>query len=132
MGVLTEKLKSQGVQFNENWLFHGEGQPWNGLTPLDAKDVQDPIDFVYTIKSYAYEPLLRKNTEMTLQKAVLTDINCPAMVAIKEASGDMHFGLLSLTTNKHYVLEAFQGHFYKILVTQLHDVFLINNMTFGR
>lgn len=124
---LKKILQDDHVDVDHNWLFNGEGEPWEVLKKNNQTDHSSPAEFLYTIESYFFEPLIKKNSTLTLQSILLKDINCPAFVAMKDSSSNMHFGIISITMDKGYLLECFQGSFYKIIVTESDTLFLIKH-----
>ena len=86
-------------------------------------------EFLYKVESYFYEPLLKKNAVLTLDPINLKDINCPSLIALEDTLQNMHFGVISTTFNKGYVMEAFQGTFYKLIIDGSERLFLIKKMS---
>lgn len=135
MDNLVHKLKEDGINFNEGWLFEGKGGPWDALKDANVPENSlaqnlSETDHIYKVDSYSYEPLIKKNAVLTLDPINLREINCPAFAALQDSLRNMHFGMLNLTINKGYVMEAYQGHFYKIIVNDEYRVFLIKSISF--
>ena len=131
---LKSRLEEDGIEFDSNWLFLGEGQPWD-IFKSKAETINDKSlhtvgeEILFKIDTYFYEPLFKKNATLTLAVININDINCPSFIALKDTLGNMHFGILTLTINKRYVMEAFQGNFYKLVPEELDTIFLIKNIS---
>lgn len=131
MDRIKQIFIDKGVSFDEKWLFGGEGNPLELLKNSHKNgdsDIRmtDPEEFIYRINSYTYEPLLKKNSSLLLFPVDVKDLDCPSFVGLKDALGTMHFGILSLTLTKDYILEAYsQRSFYKLIVKEDNHVFLI-------
>lgn len=131
---LESKFNEDGVEFDPNWLFLGEGQPWDVLKSKvapnkDNSSYSNCEEIDYRVETYFYEPLFKKNSNLTLERVNLKDINCPSFIALKDTLGNMHLGILTLTLNKKYIMEAFQGNFYRLVPDDKDTVFLIKNIS---
>jgi hypothetical protein len=131
---LEEKLRKNGVALNAAWLFEGIGNYWDifndeATLKNDATDDNADKTIVYRIDSFFYEPLLKKDAELVLDPVTLKNINCPAFIALRDSSQNMHFGILMVTLNKEYVMEAYQGSFNKITVHDTDEIFLIKKIS---
>jgi hypothetical protein len=129
---LERKLKNDNSPVNFDWLFKGEGEIWdhyNNTVNHSTEKNKVSCDLLYKIETYFYEPLLKKNAEVSLVKINLKDIDCPAFGALRDGQHHMHFGIINLTFNKLYVMEAYQGNFYKIVLSEDDDIYLIKNVS---
>jgi len=128
---LETKLKEDEIVFDKDWLFWGKGEAWDILKNNNTKFHTEPNgrEFLYKVESYFYEPLLKKNAVLTLDPINLKDINCPSLIALEDTLQNMHFGVISTTFNKGYVMEAFQGTFYKLIIDGSERLFLIKKMS---
>jgi hypothetical protein len=133
---LEEKLSGENIAFNAEWLFLGQGEHWTILKENANADIERPQGSAgirsYQINSFSFEPLWKKNTELTLEPVLLTDINCPSFVALEDAQHRMHFGIIHLTQNQQHILEAYQGTFYKRVVEDTDQLFLLQRIVFNR
>jgi hypothetical protein len=132
MEVLKMKLFADLKDVNIEWIFTGEGDIWQTKNSESKNNVHilnsENSTFTYLIDSFFYEPLLKKNTELTLQPITLRDVNVPSFIAFSDSKNEMHFGIVILTFNKTHILEAYQGQFYKISLHNDDKIFLIKKV----
>lgn len=123
---LEKKLCEEIKDFDLNWLFLGDGTPWDIL----KKNTSSPSDSIYKIDNFFYEPLLKKNTILKINPTSLNlqEIECPHFILLKNPSGHVHFGILTLTMDKKYIMEAFQGNFYRIIPSDSDQVYVVHQI----
>ncbi len=132
---LEKKLREDNINFDLNWLFLGDGSPWDIFKKNDelnqkTGDEISSCDSFFKIDNFFYEPLLKRDTLIKLEPNPIKreDIDCPKFILLKDSSGHMHFGILTLTMDKKHVMEAFQGTFYKLVPDESDSIYVINQI----
>jgi hypothetical protein len=131
---LEHRLRESGVVFDSNWLFLGISNTnsihQNGSTN-NTRTHPDKLmgTVIYRIDSFCYEPLWKKNTELLLEPASLTDINCPSLGVAWDQQQNIHIGTIKQAWDKNFIMEAYLGSYYTIVLNQNYDVFLIKKLT---
>lgn len=131
---LEHRLRESGVVFDSKWLFlgisntnsiHQNGSTNNTHTHPDT--LMGTV--IYRIDSFCYEPLWKKNTELLLEPANLTDINCPSLGVAWDPQQNIHIGTIKQAWDKNFIMEAYLGSYYTIVLNQNYAVFLIKKLT---
>ena len=129
---LEKKLTELGISPSDlHWLFReDELSATNEAIQRDLSSSTQSEEATtgltnFTINSYAYEPILPKNTLISLKKMSLEDLKCPCLGAIKDKEQNLHFGLISETINGRFCMHAYQGKPYTVYIDTLYEVFTI-------
>lgn len=123
---LKDKLKETHIDFDLSWIFDGDESPLDIL----KKDPISNKDTVYKVNNIFFEPLLNKNSIIRIESAEkIEGISCPKFILLKDKDGHMHFGILMMTANKQYIMEAFQGNFYKLTPQESDSIYIIKQIT---
>ena len=132
---LEKKLSEDNINFDLNWLFLGGESPWEIFNKKDESilkngDEISSVDSILKIDNFFYEPLLKRDTLIKYDPSPtkLEDIDCPKFILLKDSSGIMHFGILTLTMDKKHLMEAFQGHFYKLVPDTSDSIYVVNQI----
>lgn len=83
---------------------------------------------IVTISTHEYEPIISKNTTFQLDQVILDHLVCPKIIAYEDNIKNLHFGILTSTTNNAYILEAYKNGFYKILIPIKDPIFFIRKI----
>ena len=64
-----------------------------------------------------------------LEPANLTDINCPSLGVAWDQQQNLHIGTIKQAWDKNFIMEAYLGSYYTIVLNENYDVFLIKKLT---
>jgi hypothetical protein len=128
---LATNLKSKKAPVNLVWLLTGIGDPYF-IETIPAKSDEKTLldDEIFNIDNFFYEPLLKKGSIIICKKTPIkpTEVSCPQLVLAMDCSDHLHFGILSLTADKKYTIEAFQGTFYRLVPDETYSIYIIKEI----
>lgn len=132
---LEDSFRQLGVLCDYDWLFLGIEK--NNITDHKTRtsvknehrfESVNATDLVYHITSFCYEPIWKKNTKFWLESIDLMDLNSPSFAIARDQHEIMHIGITMLSSNNVHILNAYKGSFYKIVLNETYDIFLIKKL----
>ena len=132
---LEDSFRQLGVLCDYDWLFLGIEK--NNITDHKTRtsvknehrfESVSSTDLVYHITSFCYEPIWKKNAKFWLESIDLTDLNSPSFAMARDQHEIMHIGITMLSSNNAHILNAYKGSFYKIVLNETYDIFLIKKL----
>ncbi len=132
---LEHLFRQLGVICDYDWLFGGieknSTTQYETLTAVKNKPTFESVsssDLVYHVTSFCYEPIWKKNTKFWLEPVQLDDLNSPSFAIARDQHEIMHIGVTMLSSNNVHILNAYKGSFYKIVLNDSYDLFLIKKL----